>query len=255
MSKLYKGIDISLYQGTPDFAAIRDSGIDFVIFKASQGRTADYPHPFADPKFHENVRRFAETPGRIYGGSYHYLMAQTVAHAEREAQFYIDTIKPYKFNLQLWAAVDVEDASLRQNAAELTEIVRVFCDRVKAAGFRPMVYASSWWLDNRFNAPDGVPIWEANWSRSSVPSRAAIWQYGTANVPGVAGEVDGNLACGIMGDADGDGKVNARDVIALMKHVACGRRLLSAEAESRCDFDRDGKVNARDVISLIKAAL
>ena len=42
MSKLYKGIDISLYQGRPDFAKLRDSGIDFVIFKASQGRCNDY---------------------------------------------------------------------------------------------------------------------------------------------------------------------------------------------------------------------
>ena len=253
MSKLYRGVDISLYQGTPDFAAVRDSGIDFVIFKASQGRTADYDAPFVDPRFRENVRRFAETPGRIYGGSYHYLMARNCTEAEREAAFYIDTIKPYRYNLQLWAALDVEDASLGQNAAELSEIVRIFCDRVKAVGFRPMVYASSWWLDNRFSVPAGVPIWEANWSRLDIPARARMWQSGTTRVPGIAGEVDSNLAYDIMGDANGDGEVNARDVTALMKHVAGGRK--SAINESQCDFDRDGRINARDVIALMRAAL
>ena len=253
MSKLYRGVDVSLYQGEPDFAKMRDAGVDFVIFKASQGRTADWPHPFADPRFAVNVRRFANTPGRIYGGSYHYLMAQNARDAEREAQFFIDTITPFRFNLQLWAAVDVEDASLGQNAAELSQIVAVFCDCVAAAGFRPLVYSSSWWLDNRFAAPDGVPVWEANWSRRDMPSRARVWQYGTTSVPGIAGEVDGNWALDIMGDANGDGEVNARDVAAVMKHIAGGRK--SGINESQCDFDRDGKVGARDVISLMKAMI
>ena len=251
MSKLYKGLDISLYQGDPDFAAVRDAGIDFIIFKASQGSAPDYAAPFADPKFAANVRRFARTPGRIYGGSYHYLTAQTVSAAEREADFFIETIKPFRYNLQLWAALDVEDACLRQSRDELTRIVAAFCARVKAAGFRPMVYASSWWLDNRFTPPEGVPLWEANWSRKSAPERARMWQYGTISVPGIAGAVDANVAYDIMGDANGDGKVNARDVTAVMRHVALGRR--SAIDESQCDFDRDGRVNARDVISLMRA--
>ena len=92
MSKLYKGVDISLYQGAPDFAKVRDSGIDFVIFKASQGSAPGYAYPFVDPRFKENVRRFAATPGRFYGGSYHYLTATTVAKAVAEADFFIETI-------------------------------------------------------------------------------------------------------------------------------------------------------------------
>lgn len=253
MSKIYKGIDISLFQGEPDFSVIRDAKIDFIIFKASQGRTADYDAPFVDPCFKKNVPRFARTPGRIYGGSYHYLMARNLAEAEQEAKFFIDTVKPYKYNLQLWAALDVEDSSLPDNKALLTKIVALFCDRVTAAGLRPMIYASSWWFGVKFDAPAGVPIWEANWSISSIPTRARIWQSGAAYVPGFASAVDFNYALDIMGDANGDGKVNARDVTAVMKHVAGKRK--SAINESQCDFDRDGKVNARDVISLMKAVL
>lgn len=253
MSKLYRGIDISLYQGEVDFAAVRDAGIDFVMFKASQGRTADYDHPFADPKFRTNVDRFARTPGRIYGGSYHYLMARNADEAREEADFFIATVKPYRFNLQLWAAVDVEDASLNMNAAALTEIVKIFCDRVKAAGLRPMVYSSSWWLKNRFTAPAGVPVWEANWSASAIPAGARMWQSGTGNVPGIVGEVDIDCAYDIMGDADGDGKVSAKDVTAIMAHML--RRKGSDINESQADFDRDGKITARDVLSLMRAML
>ena len=230
---------------------MRKSGVDFVIFKASQGGTKDYPHPFVDPRFKENVTRFARTPGKIYGGSYHYLRAQTVADAIKEAEFFIETIKPYRCNLQLWAAVDVEDASLGMNKAALTAIVAAFCERVKAAGFRPMVYSSTWWFDNRFDAPQGVPIWEANWSRSSVPGRARAWQYGTTRVAGIAGEVDGNYAYDIMGDANSDGKVNAADVIAAMKYIVKKKGVKINE--SQLDFDRDGKVTAKDVTALMKA--
>ena len=252
MSKLYKGIDISLYQGEPDFAKVRDSGIDFVIFKASQGKAPNYPYPFADPKFKVNVPRFSATPGKFYGGSYHYLMAKTVAEAVAEADFFIGVIKPYRFNLQLWAAVDVEDASLGVSKEALTAIVAAFCDRVKAAGFRPMVYSSTWWLNNRFTAPAGVPVWEANWSRSSVPSRARAWQFGTTRVAGIAGDVDGNYAYDIMGDANGDGKVNASDVLAAMRHIIKKNPNVN---ESQLDFDRDGKVTAKDVRALMKALI
>lgn len=253
MSRLYKGIDISLYQGDVDFAAVRDAGIDFVMIKASQGRTADYSYPFEDPKFRTNVVRFARTPGRIYAGAYHYLMARNDAEAIREADFFINALKPYRHNLVLWAAVDVEDSSLNVNAAQLTRIVKIFCDRVREAGFRPMVYSSSWWLRNRFTAPENVPVWEANWSVLSVPSGARMWQKGTGSVPGIAGEVDIDYAYDIMGDADGDGRVSAKDVTAVMRHML--GRDSAAINEGQADFDRDGRINARDVVSLMRAVM
>lgn len=248
MGKLYKGIDISFYQGEVDFAAVRDAGISFVMFKATQGRTADYNSPFADPKFHTNVDRFARTPGQIYGGSYHYLMARNADEALKEADFFIETVKPYRYNLQLWSAVDVEDASL-PGYGDLTECVDIFCRRVKEAGLRPMVYSSSWWLKNRFRAPADVPLWEANWSVSSVPDGARMWQRGVGNVAGVSGSVDVNYAYAIMGDANGDGEVNAKDITATMRYL-----LKSGEAqinESQMDLDRNGRVNARDITALM----
>ena len=251
MSRLYKGIDISLYQGNVDFAAVRGAGIDFVMFKASQGRTADYDHPFADPKFRTNVERFARTPGRIYGGAYHYLMARNAEEARNEADFFINTVKPYRRQLALWSAVDVEDATLNMNADALTQVVKIFCDRVRAAGLRPMVYSSSWWLKNRFTVPAGVPVWEANWSVSAVPKGARMWQKGTGSVPGIAGEVDIDYAYDIMGDADGDGKVSAKDVTAVMRHMLHQKGTQIDEAQA--DFDRNGRINARDVISLMRA--
>lgn len=253
MSKLYKGIDISFYQGDVDFAKVRDAGIDFVIIRASQGRIPGViDRPYVDSKFHANVKRLAQTPGRIYGGSYHLLAARNLAEAEQEADFYTSLLKPYKYNLQLWAACDVEYDVLPGDYALLSAIVKRFCDKVAAAGFRPMVYSTKYWTQTRFALPEGVPFWQALWTDSgNFPAGARVWQRGTAYVPGVNGAVDYNLAYGIMGDANGDGEVNAKDVTAAMKYIV-GKKGVTIN-ESQMDFDRDGKVTAKDVTALMRA--
>lgn len=151
MSKIYKGIDISLYQGNPDFAKVKAAGIDFVIHKAGQGRTAEYNRPFSDPQFEKNVRAASQHEPGFYQGSYWYFMARTEAEVREEASYYIELLKKYRYNLQLWAVVDVEDATLPKDKATLTKYVKLFCDLLKEAGFRPMVYTSSWWIGNRFD--------------------------------------------------------------------------------------------------------
>lgn len=252
--KFYKGIDISFYQGEPDFKKIKESGIDFVFHKVGQGRTADYDSPFVDPAFEKNIKECARTAqenqGGFYSGAYWYFMGNTREQTEKEAQFFINLLQKYKYNIQLWAAIDVEDAYLVDDYVSLSKNVKLFCDMVKQAGFRPMVYASSSWLNNRFEVPDGVPIWEANWSISKIPQRARMLQW-TSNgkVGGIEGNVDMNLAYDIIGDTNDDGKVNIKDVSAILKHVAGWKNKIN---ESQADIDQDGYVTTKDASSLIK---
>ena len=178
-------------------------------------------------------------------------MANTEAQVREEAAYYIALLRKYKFNHQLWAAVDVEDSHLTGDRAALTSRVKLFCDLVRAAGFRPMVYANSWWLESRFESPAGVPIWEANWSASARPSRARMWQYtSTGRVGGINGNVDMNVAYSIIGDADGDGNVDMADVIRMMRAAAGWKVGID---EGQADLDKDGKVSVKDVILLMRA--
>ena len=258
MAKLYRGIDISLYDGEPDFEKVHNDGIDFVMIKASQGSTQYYANPFADPMFVKNVKRFAAVKGKFYAGTYHYMTSKTVSDAIKEAKFYIKTIEPYKDVLQLWAAVDVEEPDYKGLGKKLvTNIVKAFCDTVKEAGYRPMVYTTKYWTQNYFTMPEGVPFWQALWTESNkFPAGARMWQKGTAAVDGIRNgrnETDYDLAYGIMGDANGDGEVNAKDVTTAMKWLV-GKKGVKIN-ESQMDFDRDGKVTARDVTTLMKALL
>lgn len=258
MSKQYKGIDISFYNGKRcksydvDFAKVRDAGIDFVIIRASQGRIpGSVEHPYMDSDFKKNTERLAATPGRIYGGSYHLLAARNLEEADEEAEFYINLVEPYRYNLQLWSVCDVEYDALPNNKPLLTSIVKRWCDKVAAAGLRPMVYSTKYWTQTRFSMPEGVPFWQALWADIPYPAGARVWQKGAAYVNGVDGKVDYNLAYGIMGDANNDGEVNAKDVTAAMKYLV-GKKGVTIN-ESQMDFDRDGKVTARDVTTLMKA--
>ena len=58
----------------------------------------------------------------------------------------------------------------------------------------------------------------------------------------------GNISILPAGDVNSDGKLNNRDVIALMKAVAASRKLDMLIA----DVNGDGKLNSRDVIALMK---
>ena len=250
-TKSYKGIDVSLFQGDIDFAAVKRAGIDFVMIKASQGRTADYDQPFTDPKFIVNRERAGRAG--LYWGTYHYLCARSLAEARAEAEYFVNLVKPYRDEMKLWCAVDVEDSGFMGGLTrgELTEIVGEFCRIVKAAGLRPMVYANSWWLDAKFTAPAGVPVWEANWSVAAHPGRAKIWQHTSAgSVPGIAGDVDMNVGIDIIGDANGDGAVTTADAIAVLKRAAGWRNI--ALDEGQADVNDDGYVTVADAVEILK---
>ena len=57
-----------------------------------------------------------------------------------------------------------------------------------------------------------------------------------------------NTSSVLLGDANADGKLNSRDVIAVMDHLLGGAPLLNAAS---VDMNADGRVNSRDVIIIM----
>ena len=58
-----------------------------------------------------------------------------------------------------------------------------------------------------------------------------------------------------MGDVDGDGNINARDVILVMRASLPGFTAPADYVAAAADMDNDKTINARDVIEVMKAAL
>lgn len=194
-----RGIDVSTYQGNINWMDVRSTGIDFAMIKATQGRseTAAY-RDFTDSKFTANITG-AHSVG-IRCGVYHFLTAQTVPEAMKEAEYFLSVIEPFRKNISLYAAVDVESSKyLPNDKTLLTQIVFAFCSRVEAAGYDPMIYTNLDWMKNRLNDISAYPLWLALWrDRENVPTvkqfpSMRIWQWGTEAVKGIAGKPDANF--------------------------------------------------------------
>lgn len=193
-----KGIDVSTLQGLISWARVKADGVDFAMIKATQGRgegaSTKHLRVFTDSKFATNIRA-AHNAG-LQCGVYHYFTATTDAEAEYEAEYFVETIKPYKRYIDLWAAVDVESEPHLGGVGKtlLTSATKTFMAEVKKAGYKPMLYTNPNYLTYRFalGAFNDYDIWLSHWGVKkpmAVPN-TRIWQYGLGRVNGINADVD-----------------------------------------------------------------
>ena len=169
--KVLKGVDVSVYQGNVDWNKVKADGVGFAIIKATQGRAvSSNAYLFADRQFANNIAN-AHKAG-IKCGVYHYLTAKTVKEAQTEAEHFLETIKPYRDKITLYAAVDVEEKKyLPKNKTLLTQIVDAFCSYVKADGYKPIVYTNPDFITHWLNDITKWDLWLALWrDKANVPT-------------------------------------------------------------------------------------
>ncbi|MGN1340141.1 MAG: glycoside hydrolase family 25 protein [Oscillospiraceae bacterium] len=190
-----KGIDVSYAQGAIDWNAVKESGVEFAMLRASRGPVSSSRPSAEDTTFQYNV--VEATKAGLYVGVYHYLYAETVADAKKEAQFFLKTIEPYKITYPV--VLDVEEQSQANlGKKKLTKIVKAFLDEIKAAGYYGMLYSNKTWLTQYLDMPElsDYEVWLAQWN--TVPTYTGdfgIWQYSSKGiVSGIDGYVDLNLS-------------------------------------------------------------
>ncbi|NLW79849.1 MAG: hypothetical protein GXY32_10640 [Ruminococcaceae bacterium] len=206
------GIDVSVYQGNIDWAAVAASGqVDFAIMRALTWSNGGYT---LDTTFDTNVRRAKENG--IMVGAYLYTYAFGEAEMAVEINYFVNhpVVKKlkadgYLFDLPIF--IDFEDKLVLDNTASYnhrTEILRRGLVMLDNAGYTPGFYSNHNWAVNCYNAPalqaEGYPFWYAHYL-DNTPGKAhtqlpwggatpAIWQY-TSNgvIPGItANTVDLN---------------------------------------------------------------
>ncbi len=197
---MIKGIDVCTLQGTIAWSKVKRAGIDFAMIKATQGRgegaSTKHLTTFRDSQFVRNITS-AYAAG-IACGVYHYFTATTTSEVDREAAFFIETIRPYRDKITLWAAVDVESEIYlpKLSRSQLTALTKRFMDKVSAAGFKPMLYANPNFLIYRFEpgAFDSKDLWLAHWgvSKPYEGTNPLIWQFGAGRIDGINADVDHN---------------------------------------------------------------
>lgn len=192
MEILKMGIDVSVWQGTIDWKAVKDSGIEFAILRSSFGS----PDPSqVDNNFHQNVQGCQLVSMPI--GVYHYGYAVSVEQAKGEAQFFLDTVKGVNYEYPLF--YDVEDSKTMGTLSkqDLTDVVNAFCKVVADAGYRIGVYSSTSWLENKMDVSQiPYPIWCAQYYKEcQYTGKYDMWQYTSdGKVNGINARCDMNYA-------------------------------------------------------------
>ena len=190
-----KGIDVSYHQGAIDWGKVKLSGIEFAMLRASRGYISEAKPMAQDVMFEYNVTQ--ATAYNINVGVYHYLYADTVAEARKEAQFLLKTIEPYQITYPV--VLDVEEQYQADlGKTKLTAICKAFLEEIENAGYYAMIYSNKTWLTTYLdmNELKNYDVWLAQWN--TVPTykgNFGMWQYSSKGiVSGIDGYVDLNIA-------------------------------------------------------------
>ncbi len=189
------GIDVSKWNGSIDWNAVKAAGVEFVIIRvgyrgSSAGALID------DAKFATNIQG-AKAAG-LKVGVYFVTQAVNDVEAVYEASMVLDRIKGYSLDYPVF--LDVEASGGRGDAidkATRTAVITAFCETIRNAGYTAGIYANKTWLDTKMDTSGfgNYVIWVAHYSSvCGYTGRYTVWQYtDKGTLPGISGSVDLNL--------------------------------------------------------------
>ena len=181
-----KGIDISRYQGQPDFSKLK-SEVDFVIIQAGFGRYARQ----VDAQFERN---YAEC--KKYGipvGAYWFSYAASAPDAIYEAVACAEVIKDKQFEYPIY--FDIEGSAC---SGDVSGKCRNFCEEMEKRGYFAGIYISRSPAQQYLSADvcKDYALWLAeyggalNWNGAAV----GMWQNSASGrFSGISGDVDTDI--------------------------------------------------------------
>jgi len=186
MPGFIKGIDVSQWQGSIDFNAVRSDGIAIVYIKSSEGFNE------TDPFFERNYDS-ARAAG-LSIGVYHYVTARTAAQAITQAHFFASRLHRKSIDCRL--AMDFEDLNGLGNPQIRTVALAFLQETEKITGKKCIIYSD---YTNALRLSPifaRYPLWQAQYG-VRFPSPLALWpewtgwQYSdSGHIRGISGATD-----------------------------------------------------------------
>ncbi len=191
------GIDVSKWNGSIDWNAVKNSGVSYVIIRCGY-RGSSTGALIEDPKFASNIKG-AKAAG-LKVGVYFFSQAVNEAEAVEEASMALNLVSGY--GLEYPVFLDVEASNGRGDAidaATRTAVCRAFCATIQNSGYKAGIYANKTWLTSKINAGSltDYKIWLAQYASapSYTTTRYDMWQYTSkGNISGISGSVDMNIS-------------------------------------------------------------
>lgn len=194
-----KGVDVSKFQGTVDWNSVKEDGVEFAYIRLGY-RGYESGKIVIDDCYEDNITGCNEAG--IDCGVYFFTEALSEAEGREEAEFVLENLGEHHIELPI--VIDVEQSanvnkSRTKNLTrdERTDAVIAFCERIREAGYEPMIYGN---LKSQLIMLDNTRLeeyekWFAYYHYPlRYPYRHKIWQYtAKGRVSGIAGDADLNL--------------------------------------------------------------
>lgn len=210
------GIDVSSFQKNIDWAGVKSEGIQFAMIRMGYrgyGVSSDGIDGklVKDTTFEYNTSEAIKQ--NIPVGVYFFSQAINENEAIDEANFVIENIKKYKITYPVAFDTEYSSSPTRTGRAdaltkeERTRVARAFCETIKNAGYKPMIYTGkNFALSNlEMDKLSNYDLWLAHYTGavqddpldkpSNYEGNYTMWQY-TSNgtTTGIEGRVDMNIS-------------------------------------------------------------
>lgn len=195
------GVDVSSYQGQPNWQAVANSGRSFGITKATEGTSyinPDFSYNWANIKIANLVR-----------GAYHFAQPD-LNSAISEANFFLKVIG--SLEVADFVALDLEAGSGNLLDWALTWLGEI----ERQVGFKPLLYSGTWFLQPHgclgSDALDQYGLWLSGYQANMPPvpnnwTTMAMWQYTSQAIcPGISTPVDQSYFLGDLNQLKQYGK-------------------------------------------------
>ncbi len=189
------GVDLSKYNGTVDFAKLKEAGIKFAMLRLGS-RGYGTGKITLDEKFVEYAQNAMANGIQI--GAYFYSQAVNETEAVEEANYIVGAVSGFAVKYPI--AIDIERVTGDEARTdkltnkERTAVVKSFCDTVKGYGYKPIVYATCEMLVGGLNLEelDGYDVWLADDKvPSKYPYKYSMLQYNKqGHIDGITGDID-----------------------------------------------------------------
>ena len=178
---IYNGIDVGEYQENINFNLVKQSGIDIVYIRSSEGTN------FIDPYFRRNYDEAKAVGLKV--GFYHYVTARNITQAINEADFFASVIEGTSPDCLL--AMDFEYFGGLSNE-EVNAISRAFLERLEqVTNKRAIIYSDAYNAGNVFNSSlSSYPLWIAQYGVEE-PELYVNWENWTGFQYSDTGRING----------------------------------------------------------------
>ena len=197
------GIDVSSFQGEIDWDAVADDNIDFAMVRVGFRGTGT--GSLNTDKYYEQNIRGAMRAG-LETGVYFFAQAVTVEEAIEEADYVISLLDGLDINGPVAYDWEMHDSTYRVYGTSpemATACAVAFCERIKDAGYTPMVYGGTYVTYMKYDQGaladylSWYPEYKREKSEKLCPTlvyHMDYWQFSsTRAVAGINGRVDMNI--------------------------------------------------------------